>query len=215
MNMTIPSPLEGTYHITDVNYFNPDETLITVIKRALDNQQDILIELGGIGELFLLASKGEYYSKLEDEQTFFCSAVNDVEITVLSRDDRRLQSLNSEGRNCDELLWKAAFYSSKGRLLQGCYPVDMVELKYWPNLTRLPHTENTYRIAALLSRHSTTIAFAARLLRLSPEEVYQFYSAAYCCGAAKPINRTPDEPKLEPHRHQTLLSALLKRISDL
>jgi len=215
MNMTIPSPLEGTYHITDVNYFDPDETLITVVKRALDNEQDILIELGGIGELLLLASKGEYYSDLKDEQSFYCSSVDDVEITLLSQDNWRVHSHHSSGRNCDELLWKAAFYSSKGRLLQGCYPVDMVELTYWPNLSRLPHTANTPRIAALLSRHSTTIAFAARLLRLSPEEVYQFYSAAYCCGAARPVNRTPEEPKLEPHRHQTLLSALLKRISDL
>jgi hypothetical protein len=91
----------------------------------------------------------------------------------------------------------------------------MVELIYWPNLSRLPHTAAAPRIAALLSRHSTTIAFAARLLKVAPEELYQFYSAAYCSGIARPVNRVPAEPVLEPHRHQTLLAGLWKKLSGL
>lgn len=215
MNMTMPSPLEGTYHITEVDYFDPDETLITIIKRAVVNSQDILLKLDGVGELLLLASRGEYFSQVSDELSFFASPVADIDITILAKGDHRLPSTETIGRNCDELMWKAAFYNSKGRLMQGCSPVDMVELEHWPNLSRLPHTTNAPRIAALLSGHPTTIAFAARLLRIAPVEVYQFYSAARCAGLARPVNRTPEEPKLEPHRHQTLLSALLKRISDL
>jgi len=215
MNMTMPTPLEGTYHITDVDYFNPDETLITVLKRAIVNLQDIHLELKGVGELLLLSSRGEYLAEIADEQTFFTSSLADIDISVIAKGDRRLPAESTVGRSSDELMWKAAFYNSKGRLMEGCYPADMVELDHWPNLSRLPHTSNTPRIAALLTQHPTTIAFAARLLRISPTEVYQFYSAASAAGLAKPVNRTQEEPKLEPHRHQSLLSSLLKRISEL
>jgi hypothetical protein len=54
-----------------------------------------------------------------------------------------------------------------------------------------------------------------RLLKVTPEEMYQFYSAARASGIARPINRQPEEPKLEPHRNQTLLSSLLSKIARL
>lgn len=215
MNMMMPTLPEGTYHITDVDYFNPDETIITVLKRAVVNKQDIHLELTEIGELLLLAQRGEYFARLSDEQAFFTTDIADIDVSVLGKGDRRLPAESVSGRNIDELMWKAAFYNSNGRLMEGCYPADMVELDHWPNLSRLPHTTNTARIAALLSRHPATIAFVARLLHIAPTEAYLFYSAASAAGLAKPVNRTQDEPKLEPHRHQTLLSSLLKRISDL
>lgn len=215
MHTTPPSNAHVVHHITGVDYFDPDITIITTLKRALTNAQNLMLRIEGVGELLLLSNRGEYFSRITDERAFFCTPRERVEISVLSGRDKRVPSTDKVGRNVDELMWKAAFHSSQGRLLQGCYPVDMVELDYWPNLTRLPHTPNSQRIASLLSRHPASIAFAARLLHIAPEEIYQFYSAARCAGWARPVNRTPEEPKLEPHRNQTLLSALMKKISSL
>jgi hypothetical protein len=138
-----------------------------------------------------------------------------LKVNILAAGDHRIPEATKVGRNIDELMWQAAFYASEGRLMQGCYRDDVVELAYWPNLSRLPHTPNSMRIAALLTRHPTSIFFATRLLKVEPAEMYQFYSAARAAGLARPINRAVEEPKLEPHRNQSLLSSLLKKIAGL
>ena len=213
--MTAASHHHGDYHITDVEYFDPDETLITTLKRAISNTQDVLLQLEGGGDLVVLSSLGEYFSRITDEQRFFTAPVGEVKVSVLAKGDHWIHPADAIGRNIDELLWKAAFYNSRGRLLQGCHPVDMVELDHWPNLSRLPHTSNTHRFIALLYRPPASIGFAARLLKIDPAEIYQFYSAARCAGMAKPINRSEEEPRLEPHRNQSLLSILLNKLSSL
>ncbi len=202
-------------HLSEVEYFNPDETIITALKRAISNNQDLLLSLDQSNELVLLGSRGEYFSRLMDEERFFTSPVDQIDITILGKADKRSPSTESVGRGVDELLWRAAYYASGGRLMQGCYPADMVEIAYWPNLTRLPHTSNTGRIIALFSRHPAPPAFVARRLNVPAEEIYQCYSAARCAGMARPINRKFEEPRLEPHRHQSLISALMKKLSSL
>ncbi|TGX51013.1 hypothetical protein DIT72_02990 [Marinobacter orientalis] len=113
----------------------------------------------------------------------------------------------------DELMWQTAFYVSKGRLMEGCHWNDVVQLDYWPNLTRLPATPDIFRILALFYKHPTSIFFASRLLKVPAGEMYQVYSAARAAGFARAINRKPEEPRLEPHRSQTLLSSLLSKLA--
>jgi hypothetical protein len=198
-----------------VDYFNPEDYLINILRRATANEQDLLVELDGVGEIILLSSRGEYFGFATDMATFCTVPTEQYRITILGPDHLRMPTEKSVGRNIDELMWQAAFHASGGRLMEGCFRDDVVELSYWPNLTRLPLTENTPRIVALLNRHPTSVTFAARLLKVEMEEMYQFYSAARCAGLARAINRTPEEPKLEPHRNQTLLSALLAKVARL
>lgn len=198
-----------------VDYFDPQDYLINILRRATANQQDLLIELDGIGEIILLSSRGEYFGFATDMAAFCTAPVERYTLTILTPNHLRLPSRQAIGRNIDELMWQAAFYASNGRLMEGCFRDDVVELAYWPNLTRVPLTENTPRISALLNRHPTSVTFAARLLKLEMPEMYQFYSAARCAGLARAVNRKPEEPRLEPHRNQTLLSALLAKVARL
>lgn len=205
--------LEEPRRISDAYYFDPDETLITDLKRAVLNSQDILLEQEGNGRLLVLGSRHEYFSQLNDEEDFFSAQQSAVKVTPLLKNDRLIPAANVIGRNVDELMWKVAFHSSQGRLMKGCYPVDVIELTRWPNLTRLPHTANTPRIASLLSRQPSSLAIAGKVLKVSPQEMYQFYSAAHCAGVARPLNRTLPEPQLEPHRQRGLLAALWERLT--
>jgi hypothetical protein len=213
--MNAVTEYEGDVRTIGVDYFNPDDYLLNTLRRATANQQDLHIEVAGLGEMLLLSDRGEYFAYLDDMTAFISAPLARVKVSTLTPGDRRIPPAEQIGRNIDELMWQAAFYASQGRLMQGCYRDDVVELAYWPNLSRLPHTPNTMRIAALLSRHPTSIFFASRLLKVEAAEMYQFYSAARAAGFARAINRKPEEPKLEPHRNQTLLSSLLKKIAGL
>jgi len=198
-----------------VDYFSPEGYLIHELRRATAHKQDILVELEGVGEIILLSSRGEYFGFATDMGKFCTEPLDRYKVTILSEGHLRMPSKESIGRNIDELMWQAAFYASGGRLMEGCYRDDVVELDFWPNLTRLPMTENTPRIVALLHRHPTSITLASRLLKVEMPEMYQFYSAARSAGFARAVNRTPEEPKLEPHRNQSLLSALLSKVARL
>lgn len=213
--MNAVTQLENDARTAGVDYFNPDDYLINTLRRATANQQDIHLGVAGLGELVMLGGRGEYFAYLDDMPAFITTPQARVALTILAPGDARIPAPEKIGRNIDELMWQAAFHASQGRLMQGCYRDDVVELEYWPNLSRLPHTPNTMRMAALLSRHPTSIFFATRLLKVEPAEIYQFYSAARAAGFARALNRKPEEPKLEPHRNQSLLSSLMKKIAGL
>jgi len=213
--MTASLSMQIGHHISDVEFFDPDDTLITMLRRAVSNTQDVLLEMDGGGQLMVLGSLGTYVSCIEDEPRFYSAPVSAISLKILSKGEQKKKWADISGRDIDEILWKAAFYGSRGRLLQGCHPVDMVGLTHWPNLTRLPHTANAPRIAALLSRHPAAIGLVARLLKISPTEIYQFYSAAHCAGLAKPLNGDFSEPQLKPHRNRSLLAAMLEKLSEL
>ncbi|MBB3062411.1 DNA-binding response OmpR family regulator [Microbulbifer rhizosphaerae] len=111
-----------------------------------------------------------------------------------------------------ELIWNVAFYLTSGRLMEGHHLHDVVQLVSWPNLTRLPVTPNTFRILSLFSRRPTSVYFAARLLKVSQEEMNRVYSASIAAGHIKAINRPAEKPEISPHRSRTLLSSFLKKL---
>lgn len=213
--MDIATQRKSDARMVGINYFNSEDYMINIVRRATSNHQDILLESDGHGELLVLASRGEYFTNLDNIESFCTLPVTQIKVSVLKLNDSRIPSVDKIGRNIDELMWQAAYYASAGRLMDGCYRDDMVKISHWPNLTRLPHTPNTARILALLTRHASSISFATRLLKIEAAEIYQIYSAARCAGLARLINRTPEEPRMEPHRNQTLLSALLAKITGL
>lgn len=198
-----------------VPYFDPEDYLIIIVRRARANGQNVLISAEGLGSVIVLSTRGEYFDQCPDLSALCHLPYDELEVTVLADGDSRLPASHLVGRNLDELLWQAAFYASRGRLMQGCYRDDVVELPNWPNLTRLPMTANTLSLCALLTRHPTSVRLAGRLLKVESTELYQFYSAARCAGLARPINRKAEEPQLAPYRDRGRLSRLVARIAGL
>lgn len=194
--------------------FSPDDYLINIIKRAVKNNQNIHISIPSVGNLIIRSSSGEYIDNTEDLKGFCQYPASEYKVNIISDKDVETDR-NRIGRNIDELMWFASFHISNGRLMEGCYRDDVVELMHWPNLTRIPGTPNTMRLASLLSQYPTSITLACRLLRIDKAEAYQFYSAARCAGLARAVNRVPEEPPLKPHRNQALLSLLLNKIARI
>lgn len=194
--------------------FSANDYLINIIKRAVNNAQNIHVSLPGSGSITILSSIGQYFDNTDDIKRFCMTPASEYKVTVLNKNDSNSDPDNT-GRNIDELMWIAGFYASNGRLMDGCFRDDVVELMHWPNLTRLPSTPNTMRLASLLSNHPTSITLAQRFLRIDKAEAYQFYTAARCAGLARAVNRTPKEPPLKPHRNQALLGLLLNKIARI
>jgi hypothetical protein len=207
------NPSSTGYSGDGVRHFSPDDYLINIVKRAVANGQNVEICADENGCVLVMTKRGEFFADVRSLEDLCRTPATKFRVTVQDGDTHPLA--RDIGRNIDELMWCAGFYASQGRLMEGCFRDDVVELSYWPNFTRLPSTANGMRLAALLSRYPTSIALASRLLKIDAGEAYQFYTAARCAGLARAVNRRPEEPPLKPHRNQALLGLLLNKIAGL
>ncbi|WAK01328.1 hypothetical protein [Methylobacter sp. YRD-M1] len=119
--------------------------------------------------------------------------------------------------NVDAFLWKLAVWSSRGR-----YPVALdidrpVFLKHWPNFTRLIVTPHALRISALLIAGPRTLPDIAETLKIKPQYVFVFISAAHALGLVKQAKRQSDEiiqpPAIKKNtERQGLLTRILSKL---
>ncbi|MCY0965543.1 hypothetical protein [Parathalassolituus penaei] len=134
----------------------------------------------------------------------------------LDAGDSSLKLLSAEsGRNLEDLLWTLAFNSyteERNCMHMGCRRDDVVRLQHWPNLTRVPASRNTFRLAALFSARPTSIALAGKILGINECEVLRFYSAAWSAGLVTRVNRVAEPVKLVQHRNHSLIGALMKHL---
>lgn len=197
-------------------HFNPDDYLVNILNRAVTNKQDIAVSLPSGEKLAIFPTRGDYFSQVDDMAAFCRSGVNSFEVKVLNPADiEHYMDGKEHGRNFDELLWQASYFASQGRLINGCEREDVVEVRYWPNLTRLPGPPSAIVITALLTRYPTSITLAGRILKVPMTEMYEYYSAAFSAGFIRIHNREMPAPVLKPHRDNTMLGQLLSRISRL
>ncbi|MCK5353649.1 MAG: hypothetical protein KAJ63_00915, partial [Methyloprofundus sp.] len=115
-------------------------------------------------------------------------------------------------------LWKLACWTSKGR-----YPIALdlsvpVFLKQWPNFTRLVVTPHAMRISALLVASPRSIEETIRILKIKPQYVFIFVSAAYATGVLGQAKRQADSmleaevPAVKTGKKKGLLNRILKKL---
>lgn len=197
--------------------FDPNQYLLGIVQKAIAKQNDIVINHDKYGDLFVLTVAGEYHTDISDLADL-CQ-IDSSELNIRKLSDKEVMVIASEkgiGRNIDELMWQAAYFASNGRLMKGLNNDDVVHMKHWPNLSRLPCNYNSYQMAAMLTRHPTTIIFAHRVLKVPQNEINQFYSAAYCAGLAEMLNTPPVElSEVAESKEGTLLSRIIGRIASI
>ncbi len=205
----------------DSEFFQPDDYLLGIVRRAVSDEQDVVVTLPAVGDLRILPGRGEYFTSFAEGQMrqFCCRPASAYTVKKLGvREAEGFGKTAGLGRNLDELMWHTALCASNGRLMQGCRRDDVILLRHWPNLTRLTATPNAVRIAALLTRYPTSVTLAHHLLNIPAAELNAFYSAARCAGLAVAVNRKPELTKqddLKPHRQRGLLALFLNRISGM
>ncbi len=119
-------------------------------------------------------------------------------------------------QSMDAFLWKLSLWTSKGR-----FPSDIdisrpVYLKRWPNMTRFVVTPHAMRIAALLVEGPRTLINTAEVLKIKPQYVFIFFSAAYALGLAGQAKRSADvliaPPKLVSRSKKGIIGKIINAL---
>lgn len=193
MNQTMP---EATHSPVEYSpeYFSPGGYFLGLAKRLAASNSNARIALPGKGEVSIFPEQRKYYSNVPDMAEFCQAPASAFEVSSLRKDEDAHQQKMGHEKNINELFWHAAFHASQGRLIESSsngetvHIYDVIRFHHWPNLTRLPKTQNTMRICALLTRNPSTIMLVHRKLGIEPKEVYQVYSAACSSGLVNVIS---------------------------
>ncbi|MGD9889178.1 MAG: hypothetical protein AB7S56_07945 [Halothiobacillaceae bacterium] len=125
-------------------------------------------------------------------------------------DDRRLRCV-------DNMLWKLALWSSRGRVAMGTSLDAPVRLRAWPNIPRLMTVPHSLRIAALWVMQPTGLLETARKLNVPHRFVFAFYCACKAFDLVEQLGAevssgVKHEPKKMTEEKRGLFGSLLKKL---
>jgi len=95
--------------------------------------------------------------------------------------------------DADMLLWKVAIWTSKGRFPSAIDIHQPVYLKQWPNFTRLLITPHALQITAVLTHSPALMMDVVNQLKIKPEYVFVFISAAHALGLVGQEQHRPEK----------------------
>lgn len=82
----------------------------------------------------------------------------------------------------NHLLWSAALYGSFGQLIPGHSPDVPVQLKAWPNLSRLEFDTDHMKLASVMAARAMTLKQVQEKFHLSWNTLVGFYNATWATG---------------------------------
>lgn len=215
-------------------FYNPRDYLQSEVHSAVEYslKNQVVVELWIMsgddhwGKIIFLPGLKRVLSSFSDgELKQYCSTplslVNHKLYRRKPKDTQELEDrVAKDQRGCryESFLWKIALYTSLGRLPEGTNLSSAMQLKQWPNLTRLYPLGGSMRIATLLVDQPRTLPVIAKVLKMPVGRVFSFYSAASAIG----IMESADEievslaKSIEPkkHRDHTLFGRILKRLRN-
>lgn len=207
-------------------FYNPKEYFQGYFQSACliaQTKKQVLHLNSGWKPLIIFPHNHEIWLDADDKQlrSFAGLPINNLSGEGMSLTPASAQVLSAENapekfHNLDAFLWKLAVWTSRGR-----YPVALdickpVFLKHWPNFTRLIVTPHALRISALLMAGPRTLPDIAEVLKIKPQYVFAFISAAYALGLIKQAKRQADEiiqpPVSKNNERQGLFSRIISKL---
>ncbi len=194
--------------------------LRTAYEQARENGKNAVIQLGGgtvtIDPEQRLATVGMGKFQLREVSSFPLNH-NSFDLSLVLAKDVPVERGGSENvLRLDELIWQATLYAAQGRIPEGTDMQTPVQLRHWPNLTRLMLVEGAVRISAAWVAQAESIDRLASRLGLPVRDVSSFYSAAYALGlfqSEDAVAEAEPKPKPEPSsRTEGVLKRILKRL---
>ncbi len=196
-----------------------DTDLIAVFQQLMDKGQCMALWLNSSTVVVVDGATGVFYDP-EGVAAKLTGRVKKVKCRSEKLSRQKMGEWLSEhrprSRPIEELLWTIGFtgYESASCCSKrGCRTDDVIQLKRWPNLTRLPKTANTIRLVSLFSMRPTSVFLASRILKIEEDEVMRFYSAACYSGLAVRMNGNAKPYVPKPHRQKKLIKLIFKYLS--
>lgn len=204
-----------------VGVIDPDVGLLGLLRKK-GGEAYYRITTKGNEAILLDCANGCYYSALGDPK-HVATVIGD---TITNDQENREVVLDAaEFRQAVEgdtlqpypvasLLWSLLLFHRGAARIRGLDATRPLQLKQWPNLTKLPHRPEHARLCALFVQHPSTIEMAAARAGMSTEVVSAFINACASQNLVRYAQEAPDEPQRESGEtaRSDLLTKIVKRL---
>lgn len=194
------------------NEFDPGSYLLGLLEEADTDRQMRRCILAGQAPLIFAPVEGKYYTEADPAGIAkLCGALlSELEVSIVDRSSneeevvqigrtwvRRKKEVSPPkmpGRPLSELMFRATFYASKGRLLSGYNLNAPVRLKSWPDHALLKEAASNkeeryfFQLAAFMSTKAVGLPDIAEANHLPLERVIDFHNA---CAVANLLEHPP------------------------
>lgn len=213
----------------DALFFNPDDTLLGAFhdasRQARSSNSCISVEgWTGVSLIFFPDHQRVLSSIQARPMRSMATQIRQqlgLTMSAIAADQIPYSKRELQMRQLDEVLWSAALWSARGRLPSGISLDTPVQLKRWPNLTRLTEIPEAMRLAALWIKRPLSISAIAKQAGIPYRYVCSFYVACNALGlwAKPPMSAssagtltTVTLPPQTPPQKTGLFSSLLKKL---
>lgn len=176
-------------------FFKDDSTLLAVLKEAVVEARSgqTSIEISGLpGTMAYLPGPDCFLFDFSEELMVPLSLTRFgyKELTLKARPDLDVDRPSIGGAKvtteaCDQLLWKVALWTSKGRLNKALDPEQPHRLASELDFERLLPIPHATTISSLWGRHSLSALEVVKVLKINQRYVFSFMSAAHALGVFK------------------------------
>ncbi|PKY10612.1 histidine kinase [Acidithiobacillus marinus] len=225
----IPAKPAPVLRPEEIQYFSSSEGLLGLLQIAqrdqattiiADQNQHIIVRIEAMTDQAIVL--------VDDEQLQHICRGSSIELQMRApRADDSVDSHTARHMSLQSLLWQTGAWTANGRLNQKLQINAPVQLKQWPNLTRLPMLPDALRLAAFLARSPASPALTVKMLRVEVPDLFNFLAAADALDLLR--YNTPENPSNVvrsgqhsssadaeiPAAKRSFLGRLLKRIAGI
>ena len=173
-------------------FFKEDSTLLALLQQAIveGEAQNVPIEITGLpGTLAYLNEHKKFLFDFSEELMIplALTRFGYQELTLKERPDLELDRPSLTGSKVsliesDEMIWKLALWTSKGRLNRDIDPEQPYRLNAPLDFERLLVIPHATTISSLWGRHSLSALEVVKVLKIHQRYVFSFMTAAYALG---------------------------------
>lgn len=193
---------------TNLAYYKPELTLAGHIKAALkvceETGSEAAVLMSGVLRLYLDPADGFAFSNLpmhaepvlQLARSSLATADVEIECFQYDRADVVRDTVGTQRgiiNRLESVLWLSALFGSRGRLPEGVCTRQRLQLRYWPDMTRLELFPHAMELAARWLHRPLTLEQMMAARDVPPRYTIAFYNAALAIDAFEKLDEIAPE----------------------
>lgn len=196
-------------------------SLFLTLLKAQESKQAMQIFYSGRKILFINPQSGILASGSPPQSIMALTREQDsirIQSVPISQEDFELLAKGHILTPLNDVLWNAAIFGSRGRLVQALRADMPVKLMAWPNLTRVDFRPEHMQLAALLGKQAQTLQQLQARTQFAEAELIAFLNAAWSIQlldtrAELVAAASSPAPSTAPQKQSGLLAKIARRLN--
>jgi hypothetical protein len=199
-------------------FFIPEQSLLKTLLHFTEQKLLWTFYLSSVSHTVYidLLERTYYYSNSLREIGLCLDADQNIIINTITKElwDEKLELLGLASKPLNNLIWYVTFKLSKGLILQGHSPQDIIYLTRWPDLG-IQDCGKYVKLAAFMRNNATYLTDIAAKTGFSLSEIHNFYNACYLIGIVEKTENSELRTKTMDQDKQRLLGKINNRLERL